>query len=474
MRRLNSVTTLVAFVAPLSLTASCARAQTPTAPPTAPVTVSVVGAGANKAAARATTTVLTGKAALGSFETDAPGVRRRITLADLPAPYDTPSVDRGAHVIPRPDGAWPKAPVGFRVEEFITHLDNPRKIITAPNGDIFVAESGPNRIRILRDSTGAGKPDGNSVFASGLTKPFGIAFYPSGPNPKYVYVANTDSVVRFPYKNGDTVATGAPEVIVDNIPGGGKLRGGGHWTRDIVFSRDDKRMLVSVGSFTNDQNGPNDPVLDERRADVLAFTPDGKNEKIYASGIRNAVGLAIQPQTGDVWVSVNERDNLGNLLPPDYISHISEGGFYGWPWFYLSKNVWDPRHKGEHPELADKVITPDVLVQPHMASLCLTFYTGSSFPKEYRNDIFAAEHGSWNRAVRAGYNVVRVPLKHGKASGEYDDFLTGFVTPEGEVWGRPVGVTVGKEGALYVSDDASGTIWRVVHGAPTAVKQASR
>jgi glucose/arabinose dehydrogenase len=452
--------TMAALVAPLAFSASCGRAQTlPVAVPASAVRLPAGNA------------LRTGQAALGAFETDAPGVRRRITLADLPAPYDTRSVDMGAHVVPRPEGAWPKVPAGFKIEEFITRLNNPRKIITAPNGDIFVAESGPNRVRVLRDSTGAGKPDVDSVFATGLLQPFGIAFYPPGPNPKYVYVANTDGVVRFPYKNGDVTASGPAEVIVDNIPSGGHLRGGGHWTRDVVFSPDARHMFVSVGSWTNDMNGGGDEQREVRRADILEFTPDGKNETIYASGVRNAVGLAIQPKTGDLWMSVNERDNLGSLLPPDYISHVTEGGFYGWPWFYLAKNQWDPRHKGEHPELANKVVTPDVLVQPHMASLCLTFYTGASFPKEYRGDIFAAEHGSWNREPRTGYNVVRVPLKNGKASGEYDDFVTGFVTPGGDVWGRPVGVTVGKEGALYVSDDASGTIWRV---SPIAAQAARK
>jgi glucose/arabinose dehydrogenase len=273
-----------------------------------------------------------------------------------------------------------------------------------------------------------------------------------------MYVANTDSVVRFAYKNGDVGPSGTPEVMVPNLPGGGRLRGGGHWTRDIKFSRDGKTMFVSVGSVSNVYENPNAP--EERRADILAFTPDGKNERIYASGIRNAVGLAIHPRTGDLWCSVNERDGLGDHLPPEYITRVKEGGFYGWPWYYIGPNQ-DPRHPGAHPELKDKVLVPDVLIQSHSASLCMTFYDGKQFPKEYENEGFAAEHGSWNRARRTGYKVIRVPQKNGVPTGEYEDFMTGFVTPEGHVWGRPVGVTVAKDGALLVSDDGSGTIWRV-------------
>lgn len=402
---------------------------------------------------------LVGQEALGDFSTDAPGVRRKITTADLPEPYATPSANNFSRVVKRPEGAWPKAPDGFKVTEFATGLQNPRVIVTAPNGDIFLAESEPGRVKVLRDKDGDGKPEETKVFAKGLNKPFGIAFYPRGDKPEYVYVANTDSVVRFPYKDGDLEASGKPETIVANIPGGGRLAGGGHWTRDLQFSADGKTMFVSVGSLTNvddvDKNKN-----ENRRADILAFDPDGKNERIYARGIRNAVGLAIHPKTGQLWASVNERDGLGDHLPPDYITHVEEGGFYGWPWYYIGSHQ-DPRHKGKHPELKDKVIVPDVLLQSHMASLDMAFYDGNSFPKEYHHDGFAAEHGSWNRAHRTGYKVIRVPMKDGKATGEYEDFLVGFVTPEGQVWGRPVGVTVAKDGALLVTDDGSGTVWRV-------------
>jgi glucose/arabinose dehydrogenase len=398
------------------------------------------------------------QAAIGDWTTDAPGARRLITVEDLPEPHATTSVDRGPHMVPRPAGALPKAPPGFVVDLLAEGLGNPRKITTAPNGDLLVAESGPGRIKILRQGPG-GKVTNTTVFASGLRQPFGIAFYPPGPNPRFVYVANTDSVIRFLYENGDLKARGEEQMIVPDIPGGGRLRGGGHWTRDIVFTPDGKKMFVSVGSHSNN----NDDALEKNRADVLEYNPDGSGFRVYASGIRNAVGLAIEPQTAQLWGSVNERDGLGDDLPPDYITHIQEGGFYGWPWYYVG-NHQDPAHAGKPPELASKVIVPDVLLQSHMASLCMTFYTASQFPAQFQGAAFAAEHGSWNRARRVGYKVICVPLKNGKASGEYDDFLTGFVTESGDVWGRPVGVTVDRQGSLIITDDGGNVVWRVRYG----------
>ena len=400
--------------------------------------------------------VLTGKAALGDYTTDAPGVRRRITTADLPPPFETKSVDNGPRVVPRPEGALPRVPAGFRAELFATGLDNPRIIRAAPNGDLFVTESRTGRVRLLRDANGDGKPEVNQIFAEGLRQPFGIAFYPAGDSPQFIYVANTDSVVRFPYRTGDTKARGPEEIIVPDIPGGGRLRGGGHWTRDIAFSKDNKRMFVSVGSRSN----VSDDESEVRRACILEFTPDGKNEKFFATGIRNPVGLAIHPETGDVWTSVNERDLLGDDLVPDYVTSVRPGGFYGWPWYYLGPNQ-DPRHRGKRPDLKDKVIVPDVLIQSHSASLGMTFYEGRQFPREYHLEAFAAQHGSWNRSRLTGYKVIRVPLKGGRATGEYEDFMTGFVTPAGEVWGRPVGVAVGRDGSLFVTDDGSNSVWRV-------------
>jgi glucose/arabinose dehydrogenase len=394
-----------------------------------------------------------------------PGASHKITVADLPPPRAAESIDNGPFLVPRPKNAFPIAPPGFKVALYARGLSNPRLIRTAPNGDLFVAESAAGEIKVLRGLRADGGATLVERFASGLKKPFGIAFYPPGEAPRWVYVANTDSVVRFPYQGGDVRARGPATTVVPDLPGGGHLRGGGHWTRDVAFSRDGKTMFVSVGSRSNvDDTDGN--AAEFHRADVLAFDvgsglPDAKTLRVYASGIRNAVGIAVHPQSGELWASVNERDLLGDNLVPDYITHVEPGGFYGWPWYYLGGHQ-DPRHAGKHPELAAKVIVPDVLLQPHDASLGMTFYDGGQFPAEYRGDIFAAQHGSWNRKVRCGYEVVRVPM-HGKtrASGEYEDFLTGFVSPQGDVWGRPVGVAVAKDGALMVSDDGSNSIWRV-------------
>jgi glucose/arabinose dehydrogenase len=403
--------------------------------------------------------VLTGKDALGDWTTDAPGVRRKITVDDLVSPYETPSAKNHPKVVSRPQGAWPQAPEGFEVTEYLTKLDQPRVIVRAANGDLFVTESRANRIRLLRDADGDGKPEVNEIFVTDLNRPFGIAFYPTESDPKYIYIGNTDAVIRFPYTSGDLKASGKAETVVKNIPSGNEsVGGGGHWTRDLEFSPDDKTLYVSVGSRSN----ADDDNSEVRRANILAFDPDGKNERVFATGIRNPVGLATHPKTGQLWTSVNERDALGDNLVPDYITHVEEGGFYGWPWYYIGPHQ-DPRHQGKKPELKDKVIVPDILLQSHMASLDMTFYDGTHFPKEYQHDGFASEHGSWNRARRVGYKVIRLSMKEGKATGEFEDFLVGFVTKEGDVWGRPVGVAVAKDGALMVTDDASGTIWRVAY-----------
>ena len=392
------------------------------------------------------------------WSADAPGVQRRITVADLPAPYATDSATEMARLVKRPDNAWPKVPEGFKVAAFATGLKNPRVIVTAPNGDLFVTESAANRIRILRDTDGDGKPEVNEVFLDGLDQPFGIAFYPLGPNPRYIYVANTGSVVRYPYHAGDVKLTGPGEKII-TLSSGGHLIGGGHWTRDLVFSKDGKSLFVSIGSHSN----VSDDAAEENRARIFQFDPDGRNRRVYAWGIRNAVGLAIDPATGALWCSVNERDGLGDNLPPDYITRVQEGGFYGWPWFYLGNHP-DPRHPGKHSELAAKVLVPDVLIAAHSASLDLIFYDATQFPARYRGAIFAGEHGSWNRALRTGYKVIMVPVKaDGTADGSYEDFMTGFVTPGGKVWGRPVGVAVGKNGDLFVTDDGSNTVWQITY-----------
>jgi glucose/arabinose dehydrogenase len=423
--------------------------------------------------------VLSGQAAYGDWRSDAPGVRRHITADDLPASYVTRSSSNAPAVVKAPPNAVPKVPSGFTARIFARGLETPRILRVAPNGDIFIAESGAGQIRVMRAADGAATPSRSEIFAGDLDGPFGIAFYPLGAEPQWVYVATTAAVMRFPYRNGDLKARGAAEKIVARLPDGG------HWTRDIAFSRDGRRMFVSVGSDSNVAQGLPKKSPDEirrweslkglgaawdgedRRADVLVFDPDGRNEHSFATGIRNCVGLAVQPQTGDLWCSTNERDGLGDDLPPDYVTRVRDGEFFGWPWFYIGGHE-DPRHKGERPDLRDKVTVPDVLLQPHSAPLGMTFYdaqpgAAAAFPIEYRGDAFVAAHGSWNRGKRTGYKVVRIHLRDGKPSGDYEDFLTGFVDDDAKVWGRPVGVAVARDGALLVSEDGNGTIWRIAH-----------
>jgi glucose/arabinose dehydrogenase len=389
------------------------------------------------------------------FRYEKPGTVRKITVKDLPPPYATKSASNGPDVVARPENVWPIAPAGFKVELFAAGLENPRTLRAAPNGDIFLAESDPGRIRVFRGLTNDGKPEEAAIFATGLKRPYGLAFYPPGPDPQWLYVGSTSELLRFPYHKGDLKASGAPEHVAD-LPGTS-----GHWTRSVEFSQDGKKLFVAVGSASN-VDDPDTTPAETNRADILVCNPDNCELKVYAYGIRNAGGgLAIDPQTGELWCSVNERDGLGDNLVPDYITHVQEGGFYGWPWWYMGGHQ-DPRHKEKHPELKDKAIIPDVLLQPHNASLELTFYQGQQFPAEYKGDIFASEHGSWNKSVRVGYEVIRVPLhQKADASGEYEDFLTGFVLPDGNVWGRPVGVTVAADGSLLVSDDGSNSIWKV-------------
>jgi glucose/arabinose dehydrogenase/mono/diheme cytochrome c family protein len=389
------------------------------------------------------------------FRFEKPGETRKITVKDLPAPFATTSSSSLAQMVLRPKNMWPQAPAGFKVDLYATGLGTPRLIRTAPNGDYFVAESDGSDIKIFRGITSDSKPKQVEVFATGLNRPYGIAFYPPGPNPQWVYVGDTDAVLRFPYHNGDLKATGPAEHIMD-LP-----QGGAHWTRSVEFSTDGKRMFVSVGTAANVEDIDTHPA-EKNRGDILSLNPDGSDLKIYASGIRNpGGGLAVDPKTGIVWCSVNERDALGDNLVPDYLTHVEDGGFYGWPWYYMGGNQ-DPRLPGMHPELKDKVLTPDVMLQPHIAALQFAFYDAKQFPKQYDGDIFLAEHGSWNKSVRAGYEVVRVPRHQTrKASGEHEDFLTGFVLPDGKVWGRPVGVTIATDGSLLITDDGSNSIWRV-------------
>ena len=424
--------------------------------------------------------VLTGPAALDDWRGDAPGVRRLIAPGDLPAPYATKSASNTQSLVEGPAGALPKVPAGFTVKLFASGFDNPRVLRVAPDGDIFVAETGSGRIRVLRAPDGASEPMQRAVFAEGLEGPFGMAFYPPGPEPKWLYVAENNRVVRFAYHRGQTIAESHPEIIVAEL----SPTSNGHSTRDLRFSPDGRRMYVSVGSQSNVGHGMERVSAPEiaaweakhglgaawgteaNRANVLVFDPDGKNGRVYAAGIRNCAGLGVHPATGDVWCATNERDALGDNLPPDYATRVREGAFYGWPWYYIGGNE-DPRLKGVRPDLKDKVTVPDVLFQAHSAPLQILFYqaaAGVGFPAEYNGDAFVALHGSWNRARRTGYKIVRIHLKDGVPDGAYEDFLTGFVLDDSTVWGRPVGLAVAHDGALLVSEDGNGTIWRVTYG----------
>jgi glucose/arabinose dehydrogenase len=448
---------------------------------TTTVIAAALWAAASAGAQNQTAPVLTGTAAYGDWRNDTPGVRRHITASDLPAPYASRSASNTSSVVDPPRGAALKVPPEFTVTVFASGFDTPRLLRIAPNGDIFLAETGAGQVRVMRAADGAPKPQRNEIFAGDLDSPFGIAFYPPGPDPQFVYVASTERVVRFPYRNGDLKARGAAETIIPSLPSGG------HFTRDIAFSPDGKQLYVSVGSASNvaqSMSVKRGTLLqsweaahglgaswdsEARRADVLVFDPDGKNERSFANGIRNCVGLAVQPGngpgSGTVWCSTNERDGLGDNLPPDYVTRVKEGGFYGWPWYYIGSNE-DPRHPGERPDLKGKTIVPDVLLQPHSAPLQLAFYDAPAtapglFPPEYRGDVFVASHGSWNRAKRTGYKIIRIHLQNGVPTGEYQDFVTGFVLDDERVWGRPVGVAAAHDGALLFSEDGNGTIWRV-------------
>lgn len=414
----------------------------------------------------------------------APGVQHHITIADLPAPYQTPSSGNFPTVVARPANAVPAVPGGFSARLFASGLTNPRIVRVAPNGDIFVSETSQNRIRILRAPDGVGTPTHNQVFIQGLTRPFGTAFYPAGDNPSWLYVATSNSVVRIPYQNGNLIASGAAQVVVPSL----SATTGGHTTRDLTFSKDGTRMFISVGSASNvgEQIGTRTPAEivaweaahglgaawgnETDRANILVTNPSGTEPlRTYATGIRNPVSLAIHPTTGNLWVSTNERDGLGDNLVPDFVTRVQEGGFYGWPWYYMG-NFQDPRRAGERPDLAGRAIVPDVLEQAHSASMQMTFYTANSglsaFPPKYHGDAFVAFHGSWNRATRTGYKLVRIPITGGVPTGGYEDFLTGFVTTDRNVWGRPVGVAVARDGALLMTEDGNGTIWRIAYVMP--------
>jgi len=445
--------------------------------------IDYLAAQSGKAAPTSTTAAAAKPAAVsakgGAWTEDKPGDLHHLTVDKLVAPYASESAGNGPKVAARPSGALPAVPKGFKVSTFAGDTGKARLALRAPNGDIIVSEASKGQVSILRPGAGGDKAETVSVFATGLSRPYGLALWPSGVNPKYLYVANVNSVVRFPYAVGDLKAKGEPETIVEKIAD----TGGGHVTRTLAFSKDDKTMLLSVGSATNYASniGAKPPVAlaqwekehglgaawgeETDRASVLAFDVDGKNRRPFANGLRNCVGMLVHPQTGDLFCSVNERDELGDNLPPDYVTRVKQGGFYGWPWYYLGDHE-DPRLKGIRSDLKGKAIVPDTLIQAHSAPLGMTVYQAPAgakhaFPKEYEGDIFVALHGSWNRGIRTGYKVIRVMMKNGVPTGQYQDFMTGMVLSDRDVWGRPAAVTVAQDGALLVVDDAGGVVWRV-------------
>ena len=395
----------------------------------------------------------------------------------LPAPFTTKSAKNYSKVVGWKEGEAPFAPTGFAVSRFASGLENPRWIYQGPNGDVFVAETNTiltgikkfgasisrkiktqnygtsaNRIRLYRDTDGNGSYETVMVFAEGLNQPLGMLILND-----HFYVANTDGLYMYPYTSGDSVLK-APGKKIINLPAGGYNN---HWTRNIIANDAGTKIYVSVGSGSNiGENGMDKEI---RRANILEINPDGSGEKIYAAGLRNPVGMGWEPVTKTLWTAVNERDGLGDDLVPDYATGVRPGGFYGWPYAYFGANA-DPRMKKDpRPDLVAKTIIPDVPLGSHTASLGLAFYTGTNFPEKYRGGMFIGQHGSWNRSALAGYKVVFVPFAGGKPSGKPEDFLTGFITggDDSEVHGRPVGVTVLKDGSMLVADDASGTVWKI-------------
>ena len=377
----------------------------------------------------------------------------------LPEPFATESVRKRSVVVGWPEGHMPTALPGFEVTLFADDLDNPRQLYVLPNGDVLAAESirerlaegrvSASRITLFRDADQDGKPEVREVFVPGLNMPFGIALVGDT-----FYVGNTDGLVRFPYQPDQTRITAKGEKILD-------LPAGGHYTRNVVANADGTKLYIAVGSRSNvDEDG--EDAKDPRRAAILEVNPDGSGMRVFASGLRNPVGLDWEPVTNALWTVVNERDRLGDQLVPDYLTSVRDGSFYGWPYSYFGQNE-EPRKKGERPDLVAMAIPPDFAVGSHRAPLGLVFYEGSSFPEQYRGGAFVGLHGSWNRSEFVGYKVVFIPFENGQPSGPMQNFLTGFISNEeaSEVYGRPVGVAVMEDGSLLVADDGGNRIWRV-------------
>jgi glucose/arabinose dehydrogenase/cytochrome c2 len=414
------------------------------------------------------------------WKQDAPGRMHTVNLSALPPPFDTPSARNFPKLVSRPANAQLAVPPGFHVEVFAAGLQGPRKMLLAANGDLIISETSGGRVSVLHPDAEGTRAASTTVYAEHLDQPFGLAFYPSAADPRWLYVAETHRVIRYPWRIGDTAPRGPPEVVVDGLPSGG------HFTRDVAFSTDRRRLYLSVGSGSNvaedmPKKTPEETAAwaaghalgatwgsETGRADVLVLDLPAPTlpavPRIFATGIRNCVSLTVQPATGALWCTTNERDRLGDDLVPDYSTRVAEGDFFGWPWYYLGAHE-DPRLKGERPDLAAHVRPPDVPFQAHSAALSLTFYTASAgksaFPAEYVGDGFAAFHGSWNRTFRTGHKLVRLLMKNGVPTGQYQDFLTGFIVDDGDAWGRPVATVELADGSLLMSDDGGNFIYRI-------------
>jgi glucose/arabinose dehydrogenase len=416
--------------------------------------------------------------ASANWRSDAPGRVHKIGVSSLPAPFATASSRNSSSVVAKPANATLSVPPGFHVDVFAASLTGPRKMLVAANGDILVTEMRAGRVTVLHPSSDGSKSGGSDVYLQGLKLPFGLAFYPNARNPQWLYVAETNRVTRYAYQVGDVKPRGEAQVVVPVLPSGV-----GHSTRDIAFSPDGKRLFVSVGSGSNvaetmSKKSPADVKsweaahglgaswdVEANRAAVLEFDAAASAAStVYASGIRNCVSLTVQPANGALWCTTNERDALGDDLVPDYSTRVARGSFFGWPWYYIGSNE-DPRLKGERPDLAGKVSVPDVLYQSHSASLSMTFYTASggksAFPADFVGDAIVGFHGSWNRSLRTGYKLVRVHMKNGEPTGDYEDFLTGFVVDDAHVWGRPVATAELPDGSLLMSEDGGNVIFRI-------------
>ena len=434
----------------------------------------------NQTPSEASIVVPAGSAQSANWRLDAPGRAHRISANSMPTAFATPSSRNSSSVVAKPAGALLSVPSGFHIEVFSSGLAGPRKMLVAPNGDILVTEMRGGRVTVLHPSGDGSRAAGSDVYLQGLKQPFGLAFYPNAQNPQWLYVAETNRVTRYAFQVGDVKPRAAAQIVIAQLPSGV-----GHSTRDIAFSPDAGQLFVSVGSGSNvaESMSKKTPAeiktweaahglgavwdVETDRAAVLVFdaaAPAAASN--FANGIRNCVSLTVQQATGALWCTTNERDALGDDLVPDYSTRVTRGSFFGWPWYYIGSNQ-DPRLKGDRPDLIGKVSVPDVLYQSHSAALSMTFYAASvgkfAFPAAYVGDAIVGFHGSWNRSLRTGYKLVRVRMQNGEPTGDYEDFLTGFVVDDAHVWGRPVATAQLSDGSLLMSEDGNNLIYRITY-----------